>query len=169
MGITEMEMLCKLPDSWIQGAISVKMGNLLARPMRKLTYFLPALAFYLLVFFLSSRDLGVQLDGEWLDKFPHALEFALLGFLLAFGFFHSLGASALTKVTLTFLTGLLLGFLDEFHQSFVPGRTADVRDIAADAAGVACGILIYTYLAKRSRRKTTTSPADSEKPSQPRF
>ena len=142
------------------------MGNLLARPMKKLIHFLPALVFYLLVFLLSSRDLGIRLNGGWLDKIPHALEFALLGFLLAVGFFHNLATSARVKAAVTFLTGLFLGCLDEFHQSFVPGRRAEVTDIAADAAGVACGILVYAYLAKKSMPRRKPPPADSEKPSQ---
>ncbi len=123
--------------------------------MKKLTYFLPALIFYLLVFLFSAKDLGIQLNGGWLDKIPHAFEFALLSVLLAIGFFKSLSASAQIKAVVTFSTGLSLGFLDEFHQSFVPGRTADVRDILADAVGVACGILVYLYLVKRRKRRAT--------------
>jgi VanZ family protein len=123
--------------------------------MKKLTYFLPALIFYLLVFLFSSRDLGIHLNGGWLDKIPHGLEFALLAFLLAIGFFNSLGSSAQIKAAVTFIAGLLLAFLDELHQSFVPGRTADARDILADAVGVALGILVYTHFVKRSKRGAT--------------
>jgi VanZ family protein len=124
--------------------------------MKKLAYFLPALIFYLLVFLFSSQDLGIRFNGGWLDKIPHAFEFALLAFLLAIGFFNSLGASAQTKAAVTFLTGLLLAILDEFHQSFVPGRIASVRDILADAAGVVCGILVYLYLLKRRKRRASS-------------
>jgi len=124
--------------------------------MKKLTYFLPALIFYLFVFLFSSRYLGIQLNGGWLDKIPHAFEFALLAFLLAIGFFNSLRSSAQIKAAVTFMTGLLLGILDELHQSFVPGRTADVRDILADATGVALGILVYTHFVKRSKRRASS-------------
>jgi len=123
--------------------------------MKKLIFFLPALVFYFLLFLFSASDLGIQIHGGWLDKIPHALEFALLAFLLAIGFFNSLSAPAWIKTAVSFLTALLLGILDEYHQSFVPGRTADVRDILADAAGVACGILVYLYLQKRRRRRQT--------------
>jgi VanZ family protein len=121
--------------------------------MKKLTTFLPALLFYFLVFLFSAKDLGIQIHGGWLDKIPHGFEFALLAFLLAIGFFNSLSASIPTKAAVTFLTGLSLGILDEYHQSFVPGRIADVRDILADAAGAACGILVYLFLLKRRLRR----------------
>jgi VanZ family protein len=123
--------------------------------MKKLAYFLPALIFYLLVYLLSSRDLGDRLSGGWLDKIPHVLEFAVLAFLLAVGFFNSLGASAQTNGAITFLTGLLLGLLDEYHQSFVPGRQSDFRDLLADAAGLVCGIFVYRYLMKRRERRVS--------------
>jgi VanZ family protein len=32
------------------------------------------------------------------------------------------------------------GISDEFHQSFVPGRTSDVLDVIADAAGAFLGV-----------------------------
>ena len=33
-------------------------------------------------------------------------------------------------------------FTDEFHQMFVPGRSADLRDIGADAIGVVAGTIV---------------------------
>ncbi len=35
--------------------------------------------------------------------------------------------------------GIAYAMSDEFHQAFVPGRTADVRDLVADALGVIVG------------------------------
>ncbi len=37
---------------------------------------------------------------------------------------------------------LLYGLSDELHQSFVPGRAADWRDVATDAAGAAAALLL---------------------------
>jgi VanZ family protein len=34
---------------------------------------------------------------------------------------------------------IVYGVTDEFHQSFVPGRSADAYDLAADAAGALAG------------------------------
>jgi len=119
--------------------------------MKKLRYFVPAILFYLLIFFLSSQDLDIDLPDHGLDKVAHFFEFALQGFLLSLGFFNALFLSPNVKSILAFLTGLSMGILDEFHQLFVPFRTGDLHDVLADAAGIFCGILAYRYLAKRKR------------------
>jgi len=120
--------------------------------MKKLRYFIPAILFYLLIFFLSSQDLNIDLPAHGLDKVAHFFEFALQGFLLSVGFFNAFSLSPAVKSTLALLTGLSMGILDEFHQLFVPQRTSDIRDALADAAGIVAGILVYRYLAGRKKR-----------------
>ncbi len=44
---------------------------------------------------------------------------------------------------------VLYGVSDEWHQSFVPGRTPDVFDIATDAVGAAVGLLIVWWVTNR--------------------
>jgi VanZ family protein len=44
-------------------------------------------------------------------------------------------------VLLTIVCATAYGVSDEFHQRFVPGRTADVRDVAADAIGASAAAL----------------------------
>jgi len=46
--------------------------------------------------------------------------------------------------------GALYALTDEVHQSFVPGRSCEIRDILIDSCGVAAGVLIMAAL--RSRR-----------------
>lgn len=41
------------------------------------------------------------------------------------------------------------GVLDEYHQSFVPGRDASVLDVVADFAGAALAVLIIPRLCRR--------------------
>ncbi|MDH3980911.1 MAG: VanZ family protein, partial [Gammaproteobacteria bacterium] len=55
------------------------------------------------------------------------------------------GFSVLSYWKITALTALY-GVLDEFHQSFVPGRNADVLDVLADASGalLGAGLLFFT-------------------------
>lgn len=115
--------------------------------MKKLTYFLPAILFYLLIFLLSSQDLDIDFKINHLDKVIHIFEFGLLGFLLAIGFFNALSFASWTKFILTFGSGLILGILDEFHQLYVPRRKGNLKDLLADAAGLVLGILVFRYLA----------------------
>lgn len=47
----------------------------------------------------------------------------------------------------------VLAALDEFHQTFVPGRSGQVRDVLVDAAGAACFLLLWAVArALRERR-----------------
>jgi VanZ family protein len=123
--------------------------------MKKLAYFLPALLFYALIFLVSSQNLGFSMPGNWLDKFPHALAYTAMGFLLSLGFFHLLPKSAVLAVILTFSSGTALGALDEVHQRYTRGRVSDPKDALADAVGVAIGIAVYWYL----KRKKSAGPA----------
>ena len=44
---------------------------------------------------------------------------------------------------LAFALGTLYAVTDELHQMFVPGRMGRPLDVAIDALGVACGILVW--------------------------
>jgi VanZ family protein len=120
--------------------------------MRKLRYFLPAVFYYILIFILSSQAYDIPLPGRGFDKIAHFIEFSLLGFFLSLGYFNTLSYPLVVKSALVFLTGLPLGFLDELHQRFVPGRTSALADVLADGAGIIAGILIYLWLARRKKR-----------------
>jgi VanZ family protein len=76
-------------------------------------------------------------------KVAHFSEYAVLGFLAARAFRGS------TQVTLRrhwFVTGLALvviyALLDEFHQSFVPSRTASLADSLIDMSGGLTALLV---------------------------
>ena len=104
---------------------------------------LPVLAWAVLIFALSSvPDLGTGLGG-WdtiLRKFAHAGEYAVLGALLA-------RATGRTGIALAL--GALYAVSDEVHQSFVPGRLGAPLDVAIDAVGVACGVVLWHRLRAR--------------------
>ena len=117
--------------------------------MKKIFYYLPAVLFYSLIFFMSSQSLKVE-AGFWsFDKVIHILVFAFLALLLSFGFFKTLKSSLPTKVFLVLLTGVFLGILDEVHQSFVPFREFETMDILADGVGIITGLGIYVLLIRR--------------------
>jgi len=98
---------------------------------------LPVVAWAALIFALSSvPDLGTGLGG-WdllLRKLAHAAEYAVLGALLL---------RATGRRGLAFALGGLYAISDELHQMFVPGRMGRPLDVAIDALGVACGVLVW--------------------------
>jgi VanZ family protein len=84
-------------------------------------------------------------------KASHLTEYAILGFL-AFRAFSTSPQPALKRNW--FLASLILvtayALLDEYHQSFVPSRTASIFDSLIDAAGGLTALLIARFR-KRSR------------------
>jgi len=85
------------------------------------------------------------------DKVVHAFFYGVLGWLVA----RALRTGAATRLLAAFAALVAFAALDEWHQGFIPGRSASVGDLAADAAGIAIGLLL---LAAR-RRAPGAAPA----------
>jgi len=121
--------------------------------------FIPALLYYGVVFFFSSRNFPIPLSAPGADKGLHAAEFILLGLFLAFGWFRVPKASLKLKILGVLSSGFVLGGLDEVHQLFVAGRHADPVDALADTLGVGLGLLIYAWY-HRTRGYKKNRPSD---------
>ena len=82
------------------------------------------------------------------DKVLHALVYSVLGGLccLAARQTWSLSLGRRGVVIVGALCALLYGVTDEFHQLFVPGRSADVYDVVADGIGGLIGAAIAVAL-----------------------
>jgi VanZ family protein len=64
------------------------------------------------------------------------------------------------QVWLVVILVVLYGLLDEFHQYFVPGRTVDIYDALADAAGALLGAWsMYILVRILASRSTALPPA----------
>jgi VanZ family protein len=122
--------------------------------MRRAVPFLPAALYAALIFALSAQANPLPfMPPEFLlhDKLLHGLAYAALGGLLVPGF-RGAGRSALAALLLAVLVSSLYGATDEIHQSFVPGRTADVLDWVADTLGAALGAAAATAATLALRR-----------------
>ncbi len=81
-------------------------------------------------------------------KLAHFAEYALLGLLLRLLCLqYDRG-----QIWLPVLVGVLWAASDEFHQTFVPGRTGMVTDVLLDGAGVCCGVYAQRYICKIRRK-----------------
>lgn len=118
--------------------------------MRLLRAWGPALVWAALIFAVSHRPTVALPDVTNADKVSHAAAYAVLGLTLA----HALHRSGVPRWALwTVALGWLYGASDEFHQSFVPGRSPDAADWLADAVGVLIGTFAYRrWLARRGLR-----------------
>ncbi len=77
-----------------------------------------------------------------LDKIVHALVFGLLAFLLLKSLHKFSFANGRIILFGVGLVVILLGVMDEWVQSFVPGRTASLMDVLADGVGVALVLMM---------------------------
>jgi VanZ family protein len=109
----------------------------------------PVLLVMGLIFFFSSLPDPGGPPGGISDKTAHVLIYAALGASLV----RALAGGRITAMTLTRILfaaalGTLYGVSDEIHQHFVPPRTPDILDVAADAVGALVGAMLMTLLAR---------------------
>lgn len=74
---------------------------------------------------------------QYPDKAAHMILYAGFGLLLFYTINNSSNPAFRDHAfLLAIIIGIIYGASDEFHQSFVPGRSASIWDLAADFLGV---------------------------------
>src|SRR4029077_5846257 len=86
----------------------------------------------------------------FMRKLAHVSEYAILAVLLYRAFVHTAlkGRRALSA-GLVLLLCAAYAATDEFHQSFVPSRTASLRDVMIDICGAMLAVILYWSIAPR--------------------
>ncbi|MFZ5621985.1 MAG: VanZ family protein [Pseudomonadota bacterium] len=104
------------------------------------------------IFHLSSQPMPeIDLGFSAQDKVVHLVAYGLLGALLLGALPLRAGGYTRGQVLLAAMIGSLYGISDEWHQFFVPGRSMDMLDMLADAAGALLGAwLVKLVVGKRS-------------------
>jgi VanZ family protein len=115
----------------------------------------PVVAFMALIFAASSSSDPGAVPGLVSDKILHFVTYGVLGLLMLRALAHRrlldvTWRRALAAVVLS----VLYGASDEIHQAFVPGRTPELADVAADAAGAAMGAAVLLLISHRLRSRT---------------
>jgi VanZ family protein len=113
-----------------------------------------------LVIWLLLMITGSSLPGDTLpdipvwnvDKLAHTAEYLVLA-LLTFRYLRLGRVLAFTRSW--HITGIVLiiyAALDELHQLFIPNRSCDWHDFAADCSGIILGIWLAMRIYRRARR-----------------
>jgi VanZ family protein len=119
---------------------------------RALPWLLPAIAYAALIFYLSSQARPLpQLTSRLSDKLLHVVEYAAFGAVATWGLSHLVRLPRAARWAA--LLGSLYGMTDEFHQRFVPHRSAELGDWLADTVGAALGALLAWLLLRRWRAR----------------
>ncbi|HJT81798.1 MAG TPA: VanZ family protein, partial [Chthoniobacterales bacterium] len=144
------------------------------------TRWMPVILWMLLIFAGSSDMLSATQTSRflipfllWLDpsmsgqtlavihlvfrKLGHITEYAILAALLWRALRGTFTTLSRTTIALgTFVVASCFAATDEFHQSFVPTRTATMHDVMIDCVGIALAIAICMMF---SRMRTVASAA----------
>ena len=97
----------------------------------------------------------------YVRKLAHFSEYLLLAVTLAIPLYVH-GVRGIWLLLLTELICILYASSDEYHQTFVSGRSAQIRDVLIDAAGALTGIFLSQPLMYLGR-KTIFRPLSLEK------
>ena len=111
-----------------------------ARLLRLLHVWGPVAAVMAVIFLLSASSSLPRLPASVSDVTAHAVAYAVL----CVAMLRAVTGADPSRVTaggvlLAVALTIAYGLTDEIHQSFVPGRTPELRDLAADAVGAAAG------------------------------
>ena len=117
---------------------------------KKVFYWLLVISYMSLIFYLSSiPSIDIVTKIPINDKILHAAEFFILAALLHMCF--NIADNKMINKNRYFLAitiTTIYAISDEFHQSFVPGRVADIFDLTADSIGASI-ILIFKFVNKK--------------------
>ncbi len=105
-------------------------------------------AFWAAVLFLLSELQGGGGVPAGADKLVHGGLYLILGLFLAWGKARTGFAG---PAFLLWIMGAGYGALDEWHQSFVPGRDVSVGDWMANSVGVMLGLVLFPTFSARFR------------------
>ena len=123
------------------------------RPVPFVLRWLPALILMAAIFFFSSLpSSSLPYFGIWdllVKKGGHMTGYAMLGLAYYFALPASLKRSY--RWVLALLMALLFSLSDEFHQSFVQGRTSSLVDVGIDMLGTVLALSIGTRYSSNSR------------------
>ncbi len=120
--------------------------NLPMRPVTKISLLGIRLAIIALVIYWVAIFAGTHLPAvhdfspKINDKVKHFSAFFGLAMLLCYS---TTCEWVLKRFAVIFAVGVVYAAFDEITQKFVPGRTSDIMDFAADTAGVSTAIAIY--------------------------
>jgi VanZ family protein len=121
---------------------------------RALVLWGPVALYALAIFVESSISHIPAFPSGFTDKDGHALLYAgLAGLVLRAVSGARWGGVTLRAGGMAVALSAFYGFTDEFHQWFVPGRTADVYDWVADCTGAATGVAVVWLVARVARKK----------------
>ncbi|MBF0339572.1 MAG: VanZ family protein [Magnetococcales bacterium] len=111
------------------------------RRERRITALLPFLALFAIAYNMDNPIERV-----------HLLEYGILAFLI----YRAMGEPQGVTLLWTYMAAVLLGFSDESIQYLLPNRYFDLRDVAMNGVGAACGLWFAVLMHRHGPAPRTT-------------
>lgn len=106
------------------------------------------------ILLLSFKPPAIQSHSfvkEVINNLAHIPLYLILGHAL-FVLFRHLRTGKKASIY-TIICGMLIGVLDEFFQSFIPGRIVSGMDLMLDLAGICLAILLFKVIRVRNKQR----------------
>jgi len=119
---------------------------------KKLLVYTPLVVYWIILFGATTLPAASMPSFGVVDKVNHLSAYFILAILLFLTLlFQQKIPFAKNRVApYALIICSLYGMLDEVHQIFIPGRSAEFLDFLADACGALLGVLLMNYLVKKS-------------------
>src|SRR5690348_4673372 len=83
--------------------------------------------------------LSVETADLLIRKLAHVSEYFIFGMMVSYVLRKRSGLTTVNQISLAISLGIVYAISDEWHQSFVPSRTASAMDVLLDTVGFICG------------------------------
>ena len=119
---------------------------------KKLLVYTPLVVYWLILFVATTLPAASMPSFGVVDKVNHLSAYFILAILLFLTllFQQKIPLTKNRVAAYALIICSLYGMLDEVHQIFIPGRSAEFLDFLADACGALLGVLLMNYLVKKS-------------------
>ena len=121
---------------------------------KKIRWISVSLIYIGMIFLLSFKHPGVVKHSfvkEVINNLAHIPLYGVLGYFLMVLFKHlRTGTKAFMY---TIVCGMSIAGLDEFFQSFIPGRTVSCMDLMLDLTGICLAILAFKLIRIKNKQQ----------------
>ena len=123
--------------------------------IQKKLFALPVFGAALSIFYVSSIPQlpFLQTAFAWQDKVLHTIAYFIFGLSLLIAFIPYKKTSLQKKLIIFISIGTFYGASDEYHQSFIIGRSSEIADLVADIIGIILSSLIMIMYHKFKNKK----------------
>ena len=120
---------------------------------KKLLVYFPLVVYWLILLTATSIPAANMPSIEMIDKVNHLVAYFGLSVLLFLTFlFQRKYKLSLIKISLyPIIICAIYGALDEIHQMFIPGRSAEFLDWLADFGGATLAVALMVYIVHLSK------------------